>query len=358
MTVLVDQVTVFVRAGRGGDGAVSFRREKYIPKGGPDGGDGGKGGDVVVVGDPNLDTLVHYRRRPHHFARNGQPGTGKSMHGADGDDAVLPVPLGTLVYDRDTARLLADVAEPGQREIVAHGGKGGLGNERFKSSTNQTPREHTPGEPGEEFTLQLELKLIADVGLIGLPNAGKSTLLRALSRATPKVANYPFTTLEPHLGIAELPGDRRLVIADIPGLVEGAAEGAGLGHDFLRHIERTEILVHLVDLAPMDGSDPVRNYETIRKELFDYAVPLAEKPEIIVLNKIDLLPDPEELETRVQRFMTRVGLRPDERPLLMSAAAGEGTRDVLELCWKLLDRDREPGWKNVKTPGGSRARRD
>ncbi len=291
MTVLIDQATIYVRAGRGGNGAVSFRREKYIPKGGPDGGNGGAGGDVVVVGDPQLDTLVSFTARPHHRAEHGESGTGRSMTGADGADVVLRVPLGTIVIHKTTNELVADISQRGQRAIVAHGGAGGLGNEHFKGPTNQAPRESTPGEPGEEKTLQLELKLIADVGLIGLPNAGKSTLLRAISRATPKVADYPFTTVQPNLGIAELSGERRIVFADIPGLVEGAAKGAGLGHDFLRHIERTRLLVHLIDIAPLDGSDPVRNYEMIRNELFEYSVPLAEKPEIIVFNKIDLVPD-------------------------------------------------------------------
>ena len=232
--LFLDRATIFIRAGRGGNGAVSLRREKYIPKGGPDGGDGGKGGDVVIVADPSYDTLIHLTHHPRYRAKNGGHGMGKSMSGGDGADVIVPVPLGTVVADQDSGHGLADIDQPGQRVIVARGGKGGLGNERFKTSTHQTPMESTPGEPGDERTLQLELKLLADVGLVGLPNAGKSTLLRAVSRATPKVADYPFTTLSPHLGIAELPGHRRLVVADIPGLISGAAQGAGLGHDFLR----------------------------------------------------------------------------------------------------------------------------
>ncbi len=349
MSVLVDQAVIFVRAGKGGDGCVSFRREKYVPKGGPDGGDGGDGGDVILIGDPQMDTLVGFTQRPHHRAKNGQPGGGKNMNGAGGDDCLVPVPLGTLVFDDETGTLLADISEVNQREVIAKGGTGGFGNEHFKSATNQTPRESTPGEPGEEKTLRLELKLIADVGLIGLPNAGKSTLLRAISRATPKVADYPFTTLEPGLGIAELTDERRLVIADIPGLVEGAAQGAGLGHDFLRHIERTHILVHLIDLVPMDGSDPVRNYEIIRKELFDYSVPLAEKPELLVFNKIDLIPDIRERQERVQKFLARAGLPKDEPVHLISAASRIGTNELLEACWKVLGKRPEAGWR---TPGG------
>jgi GTP-binding protein len=227
--------------------------------------------------------------------------------------------------------------------VVARGGRGGFGNEHYKSATNQTPREATPGEAGEEFTLRLELKLIADVGLIGLPNAGKSTMLRAVSNAQPKVADYPFTTLSPHLGIAELPGERRLIVADIPGLIEGAASGAGLGHDFLRHIERTNVLVHVLDIAPLDESDPVANYKTIRRELFDYAPELAEKPEILVLNKVDLV-DQDEVIQRVNNIAGRLGLPKDEQPLLASGATGRGVRDVLEACWSALDKGAPAGW--------------
>jgi GTP-binding protein len=234
--MLIDHATIFVRSGKGGAGCVSLRREKYVPKGGPDGGDGGKGGDVVLVADPHLDTLLGLTYSPHIFAANGQPGKGKSMHGGDGDDSIVGVPPGTIVYDKSTGERLADISDPAARVVVVRGGRGGLGNEHFKSPTNQTPRYDTPAEPAEERTLTLELKLIADVGLVGLPNAGKSTLLSAVSRATPKIADYPFTTRSPNLGIAELGGDgsdRRLVIADIPGLIEGASGGAGLGHEFL-----------------------------------------------------------------------------------------------------------------------------
>jgi len=350
VTLLVDQATVFVRAGNGGNGCLSFRREKYVPKGGPDGGDGGAGGDVVLVGDPSMDTLVNFTARPHYRAKNGQPGQGKSMTGADGDDCEVRVPLGTLVFDKESDEFLADINGPGQRTVVARGGAGGLGNEHFKSPTNQAPRDWTPGEEGEERILRLELKLIADVGLIGLPNAGKSTLLRAVSRATPKVANYPFTTIQPSLGIAELSDERRIVFADIPGLIAGAAGGAGLGHDFLRHIERTHILVHLIDVMPMDGSDPVQNYRTIRGELFEYSVPLAEKPELIVFNKVDLVTDQSQIDDLMKRFMGRLGLEEHERPMLISAASRRGTDELLERCWQVLGKREERGWKTQQRP--------
>jgi GTP-binding protein len=315
-----------------------------VPKGGPDGGDGGKGGDVILVGDASLSTLLPVTPRPHYRAKNGQPGMGKSRHGADGDACLVPVPPGTLVYDKDTGHLLADITTPGERFIAAKGGAGGLGNEHFKSATNQTPREATPGGEWEERTLLLELKLIADVGLTGQPNAGKSTMLRAISRATPKVADYPFTTLAPHLGIAELPGERRLVVADIPGLIEGAATGAGLGHDFLRHVERTRVLVHVIDVQPLDGSDPVANYEAIRRELFDYAPALAEKPEIVALNKIDLLPE-DERAMRVNRIARDLRLPEDQSVHQTSGATSEGTAELLEACWRVVGREPVVGWR-------------
>ncbi len=339
--MLIDQATIFVRGGRGGDGALSFRREKYIPKGGPDGGDGGDGGDVILIGDSHTATLLALARNPHLRAKHGEHGMGKSMHGADGDDFEAKVPLGTLVFDNETGERLADISDHAQRVVVAQGGRGGLGNEHFKSATNQTPRETTPGEPGEEKTLRLELKLIADVGLIGMPNAGKSTLLRAISRATPKVADYPFTTLSPHLGIAELSAERRLIFADIPGLIEGAAKGAGLGHDFLRHIERTSVLVHVLDIAPVDGTDPAANYETIRKELFDYSPELAEKKEIIALNKVDLLPE-DEREERIRTVTNRLALPDNEQPITTSGATSEGIRDLLEACWVAAKSESQP----------------
>jgi GTP-binding protein len=354
---LIDEAIIYVRAGRGGDGRVSMRREKYIPKGGPDGGDGGKGGDVVLVADPHLDTLLPLSRRPHRRGENGAPGQGKSMAGADGRDCLVPVPLGTLVFDAHTGALLADISQPGANIVVARGGIGGFGNEHFKTATNQAPAEATPGCDGEERTLRLELKLIADIGLVGRPNAGKSTMLRAISRARPKVADYPFTTLQPHLGIADLPGDtgaaeRRLIFADIPGLIEGASAGAGLGTGFLRHIERTRLLVHLIDVAPVDGSDPVASYREVRIELERHSTELAEKPELIVLSKADLA-TPEERDVLLKRFAADLCLPHGDTPILVSGATGEGVRAMLEACWSMLHdsaRAASPGWGHGAAP--------
>jgi GTP-binding protein len=341
--MLIDQCTIYVRSGKGGNGCVSFRREKYVPKGGPDGGDGGRGGDVVLVTDPSLTTLLPLTPRPHKRATNGQPGKGKSMHGADGEDCIVRLPPGTIVVDAESDAVVIDLDRDDERYVIAEGGEGGLGNEHFKSATNQAPREATPGGEWVERTLRLELKLVADLGLIGLPNAGKSTLLRAVSRATPKVADYPFTTLQPHLGIAALTGERRMIVADIPGLIEGAADGAGLGHDFLRHIERTSVLVHLLDAMPVDGGDPIENYRVIRKELGGYSPALAAKPEVVALNKIDLVPEGErdELAAKVRQAL---GL---ESLTLMSGATGEGTRDLMEAAWTALGaKADEPGWQS------------
>jgi GTP-binding protein len=326
--MLIDRAVIFVRSGKGGDGCISFRREKFVPKGGPDGGDGGSGGDVVLVCDASLSTLLPLTPRPHYRARNGMQGQGKSMTGADGADIEVRVPPGTVVYDRDSNEMVADLAQAGQRHVAAAGGRGGRGNEHFKSATNQTPRQATPGEPAIDCTLRLELKLIADVGLIGKPNAGKSTMLGALSRATPKVADYPFTTLSPHLGVAQLSDERRLVVADIPGLIEGAAQGAGLGHDFLRHVERTTVLVHLLETQPLDGATPGDNYRLIRRELAEYSSAMIEKPQIIVLSKIDLIP-PDQRQAMADRISQDVG-----HPVLMtSGASGEGIGPLLEACW-------------------------
>src|SRR5688500_16027738 len=275
--MFVDEAQIHVKAGDGGDGCVAFRREKYIPKGGPEGGDGGDGGSVVFVADPNKSTLLDFSGRHHWHAPRGVAGMGKKMAGASGEDLVIAVPPGTLIFDQDHQILLADLDAPGKQVVVARGGKGGRGNWHFKSSVHHSPRYAEPGTEGQERNLRLELKLIADVGLVGMPNAGKSTLLRAVSAARPKVADYPFTTLDPQLGIVELDADRRVVVADIPGLIEGAKHGAGLGHAFLRHIERTKIIVHLLDLFPMDGSDPSENYRKIRRELEAFSDVLANK---------------------------------------------------------------------------------
>jgi GTP-binding protein len=355
--MLIDRAIIHVKAGNGGNGAVSFRREKYIPKGGPDGGDGGDGGDVILLADPHLDSLVDLTWHPHRRGEHGENGRGKCMHGADGSDCIVPVPLGTLVFDESTGEAVGDLNVAGQMLLVARGGKGGLGNDRFKSPTNQAPRESTPGEEGVERSLRLELKLIADVGLIGLPNAGKSTMLRAVSRATPKVAEYPFTTLQPNLGIAELDVERRLVIADIPGLIEGAAEGAGLGHEFLRHVERTSVLVHLLDVSPLDGTEPVENYKIIRRELSEYSADLTAKPEIIVLNKIDLLPADQRLQrindlTTALSRLTRLSPLRVDRPIAVSGATGEGVREMLDACWAALDKGDRQRWsaQQLSTP--------
>jgi GTP-binding protein len=337
MNAFVDTAVVTVRSGKGGDGCSHLRREKDRPKGGPDGGDGGKGGDVVVIADSHLDTLIEFSFRAHFFADDGQRGMQKSCHGADGAGVEIRLPVGTVVADADTGEVLVDLVEAGQRAVVAPGGKGGLGNEHFKGPLKQTPMESTPGEPAVERRLLLELKLIADIGLVGLPNAGKSTLLRAISRANAKVGAYPFTTLSPQLGIAELDLERRLVFADLPGLIEGAAQGAGLGHDFLKHVERTRAIVHLVDIAPLDGSDPVENWRMIRGELLEFSAELAEKPELVVLNKLDLV-EPEERDARIERFAGAIGMKKGERPLAISGATGEGLRPMLEAAWRLSEK--------------------
>lgn len=335
--MLVDHAVITIRSGRGGNGSAALRQEKCVPKGGPDGGDGGRGGDVILVGDPHLDTLVEFAYKVHFFAEPGENGQRKKRHGREGADLRIRVPLGCLVYDADTDELLADIVEVGQEVVVARGGRGGRGNDRFKSATHQTPTEWEPGGEPVERRLRFELKLIADVGFIGMPNAGKSTLLKAVSRANPKVADYPFTTLSPQLGLAELPGERRLVVADIPGLIEGASEGAGLGHEFLKHIERTSVLVHLVDVRPADGSDPVANYRTIRAELAAFSEELAHKPELLVFNKLDLVP-PEEREPLLRSLRGRLRRTPDET-LAISGATGEGREALLERCWTMVERE-------------------
>lgn len=329
--MFIDRALIRVLAGPGGDGAVTFRRARGIPKGGPDGGDGGDGGSVIIVADRNVNTLIDFRGRPEWKAERGGGGEGSQRHGANGADRVIRVPEGTLIYDNDTGELLADLT-PGERIVAAKGGRGGFGNEHFKSPTNQTPRQATPGEEGERRSLRLELKLIADIGFVGLPNAGKSTLLRRLTHATPKVADYPFTTLAPQLGIAQVDPARRLVMADIPGLIEGASQGAGLGHDFLRHIERTGVLLHLIDAAPQDESDPVDNYRLIRGELGQYAEALSSKPEVIALNKCDLVTDRSTLEEIVGRLSAEAGAE----VFIISGVSGEGLDPLLERLWSLV----------------------
>jgi len=299
----IDEARIEVIAGKGGNGAASFRREKFIPLGGPDGGDGGRGGSIWVVADRNINTLVEYRYTRRFRAQSGENGRGSDCYGKGGEDMTLRVPVGTVIYDEDSGEVMADLAVDGQRALIAKGGKGGLGNLHFKSSTNRAPRQSTPGEAGEEFQLRLELRVLADVGLLGMPNAGKSTFIRAVSAAKPKVADYPFTTLHPNLGVVRVDMDRSFVIADIPGLIEGAAEGHGLGHQFLRHLARTRLLLHLVDLAPFDPeTDPVREASAIVEELRKYSEELYRKPRWLVLNKLDLIPE-EERQERIEAFL-------------------------------------------------------
>jgi GTP-binding protein len=324
--MFIDRAQIWVKAGDGGHGCVSFRREKFIPKGGPDGGDGGSGGSVYFQAVDNLDTLLDFAGKHHWQARNGQPGSGNNKHGADGEDLIIKVPPGTLIYDTDLDLLLKDMNETGLKIRICLGGNGGKGNKAFATSTNQTPRYAEPGKKGQERNIHLELKLIADVGLVGMPNAGKSTLISRCSAARPKIADYPFTTIEPVLGIVELSDYRRFVMADIPGLIEGAHIGAGLGHEFLKHIERTTLLVHILDIMPTDGSAPVENYKTIRAELEKHSKALAAKPEIIVANKIDLDPGGKIVKELKEK------LRHQVYPI--SAVTGSGIKELTELLWQ------------------------
>lgn len=337
-----------VKAGKGGDGKRSFRRSKGKPKGGPDGGDGGRGGDVILAADDGINTLIDFRGIYEWKAEDGEPGGSNSRTGADADSRVIRVPPGTMVYDEESGDLLADLG-PGDSHVIARGGFGGFGNEHFKSATNQAPRNAVPGHPGEEVPLRLELKVIAEVGLVGLPNAGKSSLLKTVTRADPKIADYPFTTLSPQLGIASLDRGRRLVIADIPGLISGAAEGAGLGHDFLRHVERTKVIVHVLDVMPPDGSSPADNYRAIRHELMDYSPELAEKREIIALNKLDLLGDESHWPDAIKSLRAELQLGPDHEIVGISGGIGAGTEDLLDKVWHMLHGAKEEpeGWPKL-----------
>ena len=295
--MFIDRAKIHVKAGDGGNGVTAFRREKFVPRGGPSGGDGGVGGSVWIEADEGLNTLLHLRYNPEHKAERGKHGEGSNRHGRDGEDAVVKVPVGTQIYDAGTNELLFDFTEPAQRYLAAKGGKGGWGNSHFATPTRRAPRFHYNGRPGEERELQLELKLIADVGLVGFPNAGKSTLISVISAAKPKIADYPFTTLEPNLGVVDMGDYRTFVVADIPGLIEGASEGAGLGDRFLRHVERTKLILHLVDVSSLSGRDPVEDYRIINRELANYNQELAERPQIVVATKIDALDEPERLES-------------------------------------------------------------
>ena len=327
----VDEAEIVAEAGRGGSGALSFRREKYIERGGPDGGDGGHGGSVYLQADPGLNTLVDFRFQPRYRAQAGQAGQSRNCTGRGGDDLVVKVPIGTTVIDVDTEELIADLKDPDQPVMVAKGGFHGLGNTRFKSSTNRAPRKTTKGTPGEIRKLQLQLRLVADVGLLGLPNAGKSTLIRAVSAATPKVANYPFTTLVPNLGVVSLGMERSFVMADIPGLIEGASEGAGLGFRFLKHLSRTRLLLHLVDVLPMDQEDPVETAVKIAAELAKFSPTLAAKDRWLVLNKIDII-EPEALAEIKARM--REALNWEGKIYEISGINGQGCD---ELCNALMD---------------------
>ncbi|MGH2272383.1 GTPase ObgE [Anaerohalosphaeraceae bacterium U12dextr] len=332
--MFIDEAIIRVKAGNGGPGCVSFRREKYIPKGGPDGGDGGDGGSVYFVVDPSKDTLLDFSGKHDWEAQNGMPGEGKKKFGLNGEDLVIAVPPGTMIYDLHRGILLKDMNEPGMKVCICRGGQGGLGNANFATSTRQAPRFAQKGKPGQERYLRLELKLIADIGLVGMPNAGKSTLLSHCSRAKPKIANYPFTTLSPVLGIVELDKTRRFVMADLPGLIEGAHNGAGLGHEFLRHIERTKILVHLLDIMPSDNSDPVDNYKKIRNELKLYSASLTRKPELIVLNKADLDPDAILISDIKKRLKTK-------KVITISAVSGQGLDELKEKLWAMVEKKKK-----------------
>lgn len=334
----VDEASIHVAAGKGGNGCLSFRREKYVAKGGPDGGDGGDGGNVILVGDDSLNTLIDFRYQRRYRAQNGDGGQGRQCSGKAGEHLFVQVPVGTTVIDEDTLEVLGDITEVGQELIVAQGGRRGLGNTRFKSSTNRAPRKTTNGKLGEERNLRFEMKVMADVGLLGLPNAGKSTLIRAVSAAKPKVANYPFTTLVPNLGVVKMEQHKHFVMADIPGLIEGASEGAGLGFRFLKHLTRARLLLHLVDVAPFDESDPVESAQAIIRELEQYSPTLSERPRWLVLNKLDLVPE-EERDALCERIISELNW--DGPVFRVSAIGGEGTQDV---CWTImrwLDEQRE-----------------
>ncbi len=329
----IDESKIEVIAGDGGNGAASFRREKYIEKGGPDGGDGGRGGSVIAVADRNINTLVDYRFARIHRAKNGGRGGGADCYGKGSDNIILRMPVGTVITDINSGQIIADLTHEGEQVLLAKGGAGGLGNIHFKSSTNRTPRQCTPGEEGERRELQLELKVLADVGLLGMPNAGKSTFIRAVSAARPKVADYPFTTLHPNLGVVRVSDQKSFVIADIPGLIEGAAEGAGLGHQFLRHLARTRLLLHLVDLAPLyEGVDPVHEAHAILNELKKYDEALYNKPRWLVLNKLDLLEDRAE---KVAAFLKAFG--GDTRYFAISAINGEGCKELTYAIMEYLN---------------------
>jgi len=330
--MFIDRVKIRVIAGGGGDGVTAFRREKFVPRGGPSGGDGGKGGDVWMEADEGLNTLLHLRYNPEHKAERGRHGEGSNRHGKDSPDVLIRVPVGTQIFDAESEDLLFDFTTSGQRFLAAKGGKGGWGNQHFATPTRRAPRFHYTGRPGEEKELQLELKLIADVGLVGFPNAGKSTLISVISAAKPKIADYPFTTLEPNLGVVDLGDFKTFVVADIPGLIEGASEGAGLGDRFLRHVERTKLILHLVDVSSISGRDSNEDYIIINRELANYNADMAKRPQIVVATKIDALDEPERLEN------LRELAEKDGKPFLqISAVTNQGTKELVNLVARKLE---------------------
>jgi GTP-binding protein len=334
--MFVDEVRIYVKAGDGGNGCLAFRREKYVPRGGPSGGDGGRGGDVVMVASEHYNTLLHFRFNPEHKAPRGRHGEGSNRTGQNGDSIEIPVPVGTVVYDEETAEPIHDFTRAGERFVIARGGRGGRGNARFATSTHQAPTEHEPGRAGEERRLRLELKLLADVGLVGFPNAGKSTLISRISAARPKIADYPFTTLEPQLGVVQMDDFRSFVVADIPGLIEGAHLGHGLGIQFLRHIERTRLLVHLVDVSESSGRDPVSDFHVVMEELAAFSEDLLEKPLILAASKVDVLQDPARLQS-VRNLAAELGL-----PFCaFSSVTGEGLDDLRYRMAEFAQRPRE-----------------
>lgn len=334
--MFIDRVKIHVKAGDGGSGVTAFRREKFIPRGGPSGGDGGVGGSVWIESDEGLNTLLHLRYNPEHKAGRGRHGEGSNRHGKNGDDVIVKVPVGTQVFDAETNDLIFDFTEPDQKFLAAKGGKGGWGNQHFATPTRRAPKFHYTGRPGEEKDLQLELKLIADVGLVGFPNAGKSTLISVISAAKPKIADYPFTTLEPNLGVVDLGDFKTFVVADIPGLIEGASEGAGLGLKFLRHVERTKLILHLVDVSSISGRNPVEDYEIINRELGNYNEDLATRPQIVVATKLDALDEPERLESLRERA------KADGKEFLeISAVTNQGTKQLISAVAKRLEEIKE-----------------
>ena len=349
--MFIDSAEIVASSGKGGDGCLSFRRMKYIPKGGPDGGNGGDGGALVLVADPQVGTLLDFAGRHHWHAPDGEAGRGSQQNGKKAPDLVVRLPVGTQVFHRETGELLVDLTEPGVPVVLAEGGRGGRGNEAYATPTHQSPTEFDLGGEGTEFPLKLELKLVADVGLLGLPNAGKSTLLSRVSAARPRIADYPFTTLVPQPGVADLGQGRRLVVCDVPGLIEHAAEGHGLGARFLRHVERTALLVHLVDCAPADESEPAANWAVIRGELEKHSAELAAKPEVVALSQVDKLAGPAAVQAAARSFEAETGVK----PLVVSSVSGAGLKELLERAWSRLDGSRatktRPAWGSRRDAG-------